>query len=662
MKHIKKWLGLEKRNTHIDGYFRKANARAGLYISAAVIVLELCMIVFMLLNLNQRLQHRSVSWITMHLFGYTAMILASALLMAYSFRVLKMNEEQLKKQRLTGDLIHMLFAGVAVFFGVYVSGQDYLHNEQVLSFVSVMLFVNCVLVMRPIISLLFNSAAFYLLYQYLNDIREISSSTRLNLIVMWLSVTLVGLVLFFQIRESANSDDQMEEVNQHLIKRMTQDDLTKIYNMAFFHTHASTVMNSPKTDLSRMIYLFLDMENFRAYNHQYGYQEGNEYLKRFAAIISDAFMHDLVARVSDDHFAILAKDEDLQEKLQKIMEEMRHDSKEIYLGFKVGGYRPSDRDEDPIICVDHARYACGAIKKHYTEHYREYDDTLDALYLRQQYIVNNIDIAIEKGYLKIYYQPVVWAKNGKVCSLEALARWDDPEYGFLAPGAFVPVLEEYRQIHKVDAFILDRACQGIKEAQKLGFTPIPVSINVSRLDLETMDVAKLLEDTIAKYQIPKHMIHVEITESALGEYGDELWRHISRIRDAGFALWLDDFGSGYSSLNNLKDYSFDVMKLDMQFLKNLDANGKSGRILRNIINMANDIGIRTLAEGVETREQADFLKEIGCERLQGFLFSKPIPTDVMRRQIRDGILVVSEDIRYEIQESSGDALAFPQGE
>ncbi|MCR4588635.1 MAG: GGDEF domain-containing phosphodiesterase [Lachnospiraceae bacterium] len=662
MKRIIKWLGLEKRNAHIDGYFRKANARAGVYISAAVIVLESWMILSLLMTLRERLQNRSVSWAVNHFAGYGAMIVASAILMLYSLKLLKMSDEKVQKTRWIGDMVQGFFAAVAVIFGIYISGQDYLHNEMAITFISVMLLVSCVLVWRPVASALFSGFAFYVYYLHLENIKALSDSAKLNLFIMWMTVSLVSLVMYYQIREAAVSDDSMESVNQHLIKRMTQDDLTLIYNLGYFRTHASISLRNENNDLGKMIFLFLDMENFRAFNHQYGYHEGNEYLKRFAAIISDTFIHDLVARVSDDHFAILATDEEIDEKLDKIMEEMRHDTKEIYLGFKVGAYRPKRRDEDPVVCVDHARYACGSIKKHYTEHYREYDEALSSLYLRQQYIVNNIDTAVEKGYLKIYYQPVVWAKNGKVCSLEALARWDDPEYGFLAPNAFVPVLEEYRQIHKVDTFILDRACQGIKEALELGFVPIPVSINISRLDLEVMDVNQLLEDTIAKYQIPKNMIHVEITESALGEDGDELWHPISRIKESGFDIWLDDFGSGYSSLNNLKDFSFDVMKLDMKFLTNLDVQGKSGRILRNIINLADDIGIHTLAEGVETREQADFLKEIGCERLQGYLFSKPISTDVMRRQIRDGILVISEDIQYEIQDSQGHAVALPEGE
>ncbi|MCR5032325.1 MAG: EAL domain-containing protein [Lachnospiraceae bacterium] len=662
MNRLIKWLGLEKRNEHIDGYFRRANARAGAYISAAVIVLEFWMVISLIMTLSQRLQNRTLSWVIDHFVAYGAMIAVSLLLMIYSQKVLRMNEEKLRRSRLLGDCIHGVFALVAFCFGLYISGQDYLHNEQILTFISVSLLIICVLVWRPIVSLVVSGTAFYIFYRYLDDIRSFSQTNKINLLMVWLTIMVVSLVMYYQIREAAVSDESMENVNQHLIKRMTQDDLTLIYNMGYFRTHASIRLRGEKTDLSKMLFLFVDLENFRAYNHQYGYHEGNEYLKRFAALISDTFMHDLVARVSDDHFAVLAEDDGIQEKLNKIMEEMRHDKKEIYLGFKVGSYRPVRRDEDPIVCIDHARYACDSIKKHYTEHYREYDAALAALYLRQQYIVNNIDTAVEKGYLKIYYQPVVWAKNGKVCSLEALARWDDPEYGFLAPNAFVPVLEEYRQIHKVDTFILDRACQGIREAMEMGLTPIPVSINISRLDLEVMDVARVLEDTIAKYQVPKNMIHVEITESALGEAGDELWRRISSIKEAGFDIWLDDFGSGYSSLNNLKDFSFDVMKIDMQFLTNLDAQGKSGRILRNIINLANDTGIGTLAEGVETREQADFLRDIGCERLQGYLFSKPIPTDVMRRQIRDGILVISEDIHYEIQKSSGNAVALPEGE
>ena len=196
---------------------------------------------------------------------------------------------------------------------------------------------------------------------------------------------------------------------------------------------------------------------------------------------------------------------------------VRGDDKEIYLELKVGGYRPASRDVDPRIAVDSARYACSLIKNRYGTNYKEYDEEVDSEFHKRQYIVNHIDRAVQNGYIKVYYQPVVWSDTKELCGLEALARWEDPTYGFLSPGVFIPVLEEYRQIHKLDACIFEQVCRDMRESMDAARKVVPVSLNFSRLDFELMDAVGLLEELIERYDIPKDYLHVEITESALTE-------------------------------------------------------------------------------------------------------------------------------------------------
>ena len=255
---------------------------------------------------------------------------------------------------------------------------------------------------------------------------------------------------------------------------------------------------------------------------------------------------------------------------------------------------------------------------------------------KKQYIINNFDSAIKNQYVKVFYQPVVNSQNGKICGFEALARWDDPKIGFLSPIDFIQTLEEYYQIHRLDMYIVEKVCQNINIAKSKGLKILPVSLNFSRLDFDSLQLAEEVENCLNKYDIDKSFIHIEVTESTLSENDTKLKEELKSFRSHGYALWLDDFGSGYSGLNVLKEYDFDMLKIDMKFLSNFSGNEKARYILQNIINLAKSLGMQTLAEGVETEEAYKFLKDIGCEKLQGYLFSKPIPLEEIEAKIADG--------------------------
>ena len=239
------------------------------------------------------------------------------------------------------------------------------------------------------------------------------------------------------------------------------------------------------------------------------------------------------------------------------------------------------------------------------------------------FIIQNFGKAIDYHEIRTFYQPVIRTATRQLCSFEALARWIDPELGVICPNAFIPVLEREGLIHQLDTEILRQVCARIRSSIANGEIPIPVSVNLSRLDFTLCDIFTLADDIVSDYQIPHYFVCFEITESVMAEQKELMMGIVDRFRSAGYQIWMDDFGSAYSSLNVLKEFAFDELKLDMSFLRPF--NLRSRRIVTAVVKMAKLIDIHTLAEGVETEEQFAYLHDIGCEKVQGFYFGKPLP-------------------------------------
>jgi len=249
------------------------------------------------------------------------------------------------------------------------------------------------------------------------------------------------------------------------------------------------------------------------------------------------------------------------------------------------------------------------------------------------YVQEHLNEAIEKNWIVAYFQPLVRSLTGELTSFEALARWEDPTYGFLTPDIFIPPLEKNGDIYLLDLAILEIICRYYKEEHEKSFDFVPVSFNLSRVDLEVKDIHERINSICDKYEVPHKMIHIEITESSSSEKEEALEEHIQWFHRDGFEVWMDDFGNGFSTLNTLQTHSFDVIKLDMMFLRHF--NKKAELILRSIIKMAKSLGIGTVCEGVETLEHAQYLKEIGCERLQGWYYGRPQPGEVTQGLVHD---------------------------
>ncbi|WP_051656728.1 EAL domain-containing protein [Butyrivibrio sp. AE3004] len=402
------------------------------------------------------------------------------------------------------------------------------------------------------------------------------------------------------------------------------DQLTGLPNLYSFRKEAQKLMENRSNRDREFVIIYFDVQNFKNYNARYGFEAGDRFLQNMAKHINKIFPELMVARFSDDHFVALAYFDSIESRIDDLGRRIMSYNPDSGVELHAGIYQIEPDDYDISSACDKARIACNSIKKNYDSIFRYYDRELGTQLDLDHYIIHHIDEAVANGYIHVYYQPVVRVITGRVCGFEALARWIDPEHGFLMPGAFIPILEDAHKIYKLDAYIVRQVCRDIREYMDQGLKPHPVSINISRTDFHQKDMYRVVNDAVGKCNIPKSLIHIEVTESALGDSQDTLKGTIDKFRRGGYQVWMDDFGSGYSSLNLLKDYEFDVLKFDMKFLQNFGSNPKETAIWENVINMAEEIGIQTLAEGVETLEAWDFLKRVGCEKAQGYFFGRPM--------------------------------------
>ena len=418
-----------------------------------------------------------------------------------------------------------------------------------------------------------------------------------------------------------------------LSRNKETDKLTGLFTMSFFYHIVQNMLSSPEGRRSDVAFVNFDIPNFKLYNERYGFKMGDELLKELAKTIRDVFNGATVSRFSDDHFVVCVSDtrDAVVDKVETVYKRMLLcDDVNKKIRVKAGIYFLDDTRAEVGLACDHARLACNSIKGRHDVNYCIYDDILRVKLRRQQYVVDNIDDAVEKGYLKVFYQPVIRVKTGEICGYEALVRWIDPSVGMLNPGDFIDTLERFHLIHLVDTFVIRQVCEDYNKLKEAGEPVVPVSVNISRLDFEICDVYAVLEEARNKYGMPRNMIDVEITESAFNDNTGLIKQECKKIRDAGYQIWIDDFGSGYSSLNTIADYEFDVLKLDMVFLRSFDRNPKTSELMRFIIKGARVLGIFPLCEGVETKEHFEFLKEADCEKAQGYFFGKPMPMDESR--------------------------------
>ncbi|MDY5911838.1 MAG: bifunctional diguanylate cyclase/phosphodiesterase [Inconstantimicrobium porci] len=374
----------------------------------------------------------------------------------------------------------------------------------------------------------------------------------------------------------------------------------------------------------------LDIERFKLYNSDFGEKEGNNLLKYVAKIIKEVVSDYPICtygRVNADKFCFcIPYDEDkFYKKLENANERLNKYRQDYLLHFKMGVCIITDSSksmEDINVKAALAAEKCRYNIKHF---YEVYDDEEEKIQRREMEIIHDMHTAIDKKQFTVFLQPKVNLYNEKACGAEALVRWIHPKKGMIPPNIFIPVFEKNGFIADLDYYMWEQVCillrKWIDEGKKIN----PVSVNVSRISLYNPNLVHKLLKLINKYGIAPQYLHLEITESAYMTNPSMMLMIIEDLHKAGFTILMDDFGSGYSSLNALKDFPIDMLKIDMNFLPRGSMVERSRIIISSVIHMAKRLGIKVIMEGVETQEQRDFLRDLQCDYIQGYFYSKPIP-------------------------------------
>lgn len=411
-----------------------------------------------------------------------------------------------------------------------------------------------------------------------------------------------------------------------MVNMIQYDRLTGVYSKEFFYQQIKDILlRNPDKQYD---IICSDIENFKLINDVFGIPTGDRLLKAIADMYNKKVAgRGICGRMNSDQFACLL------ERNHKYTDEMFINStNEIneYLdvrniAMKWGIYYVEDRTISVEQMCDRALLAARSIKGQYGKYFAAYDDTLRNSLLKEQAISDSMESALAQEQFQIYLQPKYRIQDEKLVGAEALVRWIHPEWGFQSPAEFIPLFEKNGFITKVDQYVWDKTCAAIREWEDEGLAPISVSVNVSRADIYNADLADILMRTVQKYNLSPTDLHLEITESAYTENPTQIIDTVGHLRELGFVIEMDDFGSGYSSLNMLNEMPIDILKLDMKFIQSETAKPNSQGILQFIIALARWMHLSVVAEGVETNEQLNRLREIGCDYVQGYYFAKPMP-------------------------------------
>ncbi len=387
------------------------------------------------------------------------------------------------------------------------------------------------------------------------------------------------------------------------------------------------VNNLVYSTTSNIAFIQFDIRKFKIINDSYGEKFGDQILDFILHQLADICnQNQYFFNLRGDVFMVVTEydtEESLLEFIHKLDDRISS-FKDVKLHMSYGVYTVEDKNMELRQMEDRAAMARKTAKNNILTNILFYKEQFkDTLYNRK-FIEENMQTAITDNQFMMYLQPKYSIAKNEIIGAEALVRWRHPERGMIFPDQFIPIIEENGFIRKVDYYIWEKACRFIKKCETAGIKPCPISVNVSRVHLRDNECIQVLSDMIARNEIPKNLLELEITESADNQ---QVSMKAFQLKDAGFTLLMDDFGSGYSSLNILLETPFDVIKLDKKFMENMMVSGKGKLILEQVVSMANKLDLGLLAEGVETKEQVDLLQHIGCDQVQGYYYAKPMPED-----------------------------------
>lgn len=421
-----------------------------------------------------------------------------------------------------------------------------------------------------------------------------------------------------------------------MINLLQYDRLTRLYSKTFFCQKVKEILHQnpdKKYDI-----ICSDIENFKLINDVFGIQAGDRLLCRVADLYTVLVgERGISGRINADQFVCLLErpPEYTDEMFIRAGEQVEALSSSQKVGMKWGIYEVHNREASVEQMCDRALLAANSIKGKYGKYFAYYDDNLRSKMLHEQAITDGMETALAEEQFVVYIQPKYSIKDNSLAGAEALVRWNHPEWGFQSPSEFIPLFEKNGFITKIDQFVWERVCCLLAKWENEELMPVPVSVNVSRADIYNANLADVLVKMVEKYHIPRELLHLEITESAYTQDPAKIIETVGNLRNLGFAIEMDDFGSGYSSLNMFNQMPMDILKLDMKFVQNVTAEPDNEGLLKFVIDLARWMHLCVVAEGVETKEQLNSLKAVGCDYAQGYYFAKPMPYQEFERLLRE---------------------------
>jgi diguanylate cyclase (GGDEF)-like protein len=440
----------------------------------------------------------------------------------------------------------------------------------------------------------------------------------------------------------------MEHKDSLIDHAVHHDPLTNLPNRLLFLDRLDQELTRAHRDKLQAAVLMLDLDRFKQINDSIGYQSGDQVLKLVAdRLASHLRASDTVARIGGDEFAIVLTEikeaRYAGEVAQKILdsftqEPFAYDDSEIYITASIGiSVYPHDGLHTAVL-LNNADAAMYHAKKASSSHYLYYAESMNASAMQRMKMETELRRALAHNEFVLYYQPKVDMENSRIIGMEALLRWQSPERGLVAPGEFIPLLEETGLIVQVGEWVLREACQQARTWRNAGFKDIHIAVNLSMMQFRQPDFVNKILGILEEYGLDPalKMIELELTESMLMDNVQGTIEVLQKLHDAGIRFSIDDFGTGYSSLNYLKRFPISSLKIDQSFVRDLSVNHNDEAIVAAIIALGRSLGLRVIAEGVETETQLDKLRDKGCHEMQGFLFSRPVSYGAMTELLKNG--------------------------
>ncbi len=406
-----------------------------------------------------------------------------------------------------------------------------------------------------------------------------------------------------------------------------RDAVTGLFTRFKFYREVRLLLSEENEETLALVRF--DIDRFKMINNFYGAREGDRVLQSVASElrrISMVFDRFVYGRMENDVFAVCMpfREENIDLLVNAIQINLRKVNKDYNIKLSCGVYVINDDTLDVSEMYDRAYLAAKSCKGKFVQSIVYYDESMIEDMRQEQFIINEVNRAIDEEQFEVYLQPKINLATDCSYGAEALVRWNHPDKGMMSPGEFIPVYERNGIIGRLDQYMWRQVCKLLRRWLDEGRHPNPISVNVSRVNIYNPRLVQILKKLITEYQIPAELLNLELTESAFMEDQDMIMRTMSSLRQLGFKIMMDDFGSGYSSLNVLKDMEVYYLKVDMKFLQDQELNGKGEKVLTSVIRMAKWMHLPSIVEGVETLEQVDFLKCIGCEYAQGYYYAKPM--------------------------------------